>query len=238
MKTPLVGITTSRLQTKYGFPAHAVAEKYVLALANAGAAPLLIPLSLPEEQLEVILARLDGVLFTGGGDIHPTQYGAPEDGLSNSIDEDRDRVELYLFRRVVDRSLPFLGICRGFQLVNVGLGGTLYADILAQRPGASRHDYFPDFPRELLAHPVSLVPGSLLQAILGADEVQVNSLHHQGLKDLAPGLAASATAPDGLIEGLEVIDHPFGVAVQWHPEWLLAHEPMRNLFMVFVNACE
>lgn len=237
MKTPLIGVTTSRMQTKYGFPAHAVAEKYVQALANAGAAPLLIPLSLADEHLEAILTRLDGILFTGGGDIHPTRYGAPEDGLSNSVDRDRDRVELFLLQRVVERALPFLGICRGFQLVNVGLGGTLYADILTQRPGASRHDYFPGFPRELLSHPVSMLPGSRLRAILGADEAEVNSLHHQGLKDLAPGLIASAKAPDGLVEGLEVIDYPFGVAVQWHPEWLQAYEPMRNLFKVFVEAC-
>lgn len=237
MKTPLIGITTSRLQTKYGFPAHAVAEKYVQALANAGSAPLLIPLSLAEEQLEAILARLDGILFTGGGDIHPARYGALQDGLSNSVDEDRDRVELFLLQRVVERALPFLGICRGFQLVNVGLGGTLYSDILAQRPDSSRHDYFPDYPRDLLAHTVSVVAGSRLGAILGADEVTVNSLHHQGLKDLAPGLAIGATAPDGLVEGLEVTGYPFGLAVQWHPEWLQAHLPMRNLFKNFVEAC-
>ncbi len=237
MKIPLIGVTTSRLQTKYGFPAHAVGEMYVQSLANAGAAPLLIPLNLPEEHLEAILASLDGLLFTGGGDIHPTRYGAPEDGLSNSIDEDRDRVELYLFRRVVEDKLPFLGICRGFQLVNVGLGGTLFADILAQRPAASRHDYFPEFPRDLLAHGVTLAPGSRLRAILETDEVQVNSMHHQGLNDLAPGLTASATAEDGLVEGLELDDYPFGVAVQWHPEWLQAYGPMRNLFKVFVTAC-
>jgi putative glutamine amidotransferase len=237
MNLPVIGVTTSRLMTKYNFPSHSVAEKYVLALTEAGAAPLLIPLNQPADRLDAALSRLDGLLFTGGGDIHPRYFGTPLDGLEDTVDEDRDQVELYLFRQALAGRRPFLGICRGLQLVNVGLGGTLYTDILAQHPGAQRHAYFPEFPRDLLAHPVSENSGSQLHAILGMDQVEVNSLHHQGIKDLAPGLLETACAPDGIVEGVELPDYPFGLAVQWHPEWLQAHAPMRALFEAFVAAC-
>jgi putative glutamine amidotransferase len=237
MTDPLIGVTTYRLATRYGFQAHAVSEKYIQALADAGAAPVLIPLGLSEAQLARIYASLDGILFTGGGDIHPRFYGAPYDEQIYMLDEDRDRVELSLFQHTMEAQLPFFGICRGFQLVNVGLGGSLYTDILAQHPGAQRHDFYPDFPRDLLAHPVTLVNGSRLAKILGDGQVQVNSLHHQGVRQLAPGLVASAYAPDGMIEALELPGYPFGMAVQWHPEWLQEHPPMRRLFAQFVQAC-
>lgn len=238
MDMPLIGVTTSRIASKFGFPMHAVAENYVKALAAAGAAPLLVPLELPEEHLRVLFRRLDGVLFTGGGDIHPRRFNTPIDDLVNSVDEDRDRTELLLLQQAVEQPRPFLGICRGFQLVNVGLGGSLYTDILAQHPGAEKHDYYPDPPRDLLAHDVQVLPGSRLHAILGSEQVPVNSLHHQGVRTLAPGLQATATAPDGIIEGIELPDHPFGLAVQWHPEWLQAYAPMQELFRVFVQACQ
>jgi putative glutamine amidotransferase len=237
MTIPLIGVTTSRLKTKYGFLAFSVAEKYVLSLADAGAAPVLLPLGLPEDRLQVIFERLDGILFTGGGDIHPGRFGAPLDELSNQIDEDRDRVELHLLQRAFDRSLPLMGICRGFQLLNIGLGGTLYTDIKAQHAGALRHDYYPDLPRDYLAHPVQIVPGTRLHAILGTKQLKVNSLHHQGIKILASRLVPSAVSPDGIIEGVEMKEYPFGLAVQWHPEWLQAYQPMQELFRAFVQAC-
>lgn len=237
MTVPLIGVTTYRLDTRYGFPAHAVAEKYVEALSEAGAAPILIPLRLPEERLDAILRKLDGLLFTGGGDIHPSRFGAQMDELVGAVDEDRDRIELHLFRQILPRSLPFLGICRGFQLVNVGLGGDLYTDILAQHPGARHHDYFPDWPRDHLAHDVEIRSGSGLAKILGVSKVEVNSLHHQGLRRLAPRLEATAFSPDGIVEAVELPGYPFGLAVQWHPEWLQAYPEMRNLFRAFVQAC-
>jgi putative glutamine amidotransferase len=238
MPNPLIGVTTSRMENKWGFYSHAVAEKYVQSLSDAGGAPVLIPLGLPEAQLNRIFEALDGILFTGGGDIHPRFFGAPLDEQVNMLDEDRDRVELALFQRARQDGLPFFGVCRGLQLVNVGLGGTLYTDILAQKEQADRHSFFPDFPRDLLAHPVSVSPGSRLHAILGSEQVQVNSLHHQGVHKPAPGLQVTALAPDGVIEALELPGNPFGLAVQWHPEWLQAYAPMRALFKAFVQACE
>ena len=141
-------------------------------------------------------------------------------------------------REAVRQGVPFLGICPGLQLINVGLGGTLYADIAAQRPGALRHDYYPDYPRDYLAHAVEIRTGSRLAGILGDARVEVNSLHHQGIDRLAPGLTSVASAPDEIVEAVELPEHRFGLAVQWHPEWLGEHAPMRALFQDFVRAAE
>lgn len=237
MKPPLIGVTTYRLPGTAGIPMYAIAQAYIHALASAGAAPVQIPLGLSEDRLDTILRRLDGILFTGGGDIHPRRFDTDLDEHVNQIDEDRDRVELYLLNAIMDKQRPFLGICRGFQLVNVGLGGTLLTDIQAHLPGSLKHDYYPDWPRDHLAHPVEIAPGSRLHTILGTQATQVNSLHHQGVDRLAPGLVPTASAPDGLPEAFELPGYPFGLAVQWHPEWLQAYQPMQALFWAFVAAC-
>jgi putative glutamine amidotransferase len=215
-----------------------VTEAYVQAVAAAGGCPVLVPLGLIPEQLDNLLTRLDGILFTGGGDIDPSFYNTAPHPKVGDVDLDRDSVELYLLERAVDQEIPFLGICRGLQLVNVGLGGTLYADISMQRAGSLRHDYYPDYPRDYLAHRVDLRAGSQLAGILGESPLEVNSLHHQGIDRLAPGLAPIASAPDGIVEAVELPEHPFGLAVQWHPEWLGTHAPMRALFQVFVQAAD
>jgi putative glutamine amidotransferase len=145
-------------------------------------------------------------------------------------------MEIQMVGDAVHEGLPFLGICRGIQMINVALGGTLYLDIADQHPEAIKHDYFPDFPRDQLSHAVKIDPASRLAKILGTHETQVNSLHHQGVDRLAADLRATSYGPDGLIEGVELSDHPFGIAVQWHPEWLTAHQSMRNLFRALVEA--
>ena len=213
-----------------------VTEAYVQAVLMAGANPVLVPLGLPDDRLQGLLARLDGILFSGGGDIHPQRYGAQPHPLVNTVDEDRDRVEIALVRQAVESEKPFLGICRGLQVVNVALGGSLYEDLLEQHPNSLKHDHFPDEARDFLAHSVSIDKGSQLSDILGAAEMDVNSLHHQGIRLLAPPLRAAAHAPDGVIEAVEALVHPFGLAVQWHPEWLQAHLAMRALFERFVRA--
>jgi putative glutamine amidotransferase len=121
-------------------------------------------------------------------------------------------------------------------VINVALGGSLYEDLGNQFPGALQHDNDLQYRRDYLAHPVSLVQGSRLSDILGVNELPVNSLHHQGIRRLAPALEATAHAPDGVIEGIELPQHPFGLAVQWHPECLQEHAPMRRLFQEFVSA--
>lgn len=236
MPQPLIGLTSYHSLTKSGLPALTVVEAYVRAVAGAGGAPVVIPLGLDEKGLDELLARLDGVLFTGGGDIAPERYHSQPHPKVSEVDNDRDRVELYLVRQVAQQGKPFLGICRGIQVINVALGGSLYEDILDQHAGAIKHDYYPGLPRNYLAHTVSIQNGSSLARILGGDEVQVNSLHHQGVREAAPLLRPLAYAPDGILEAFELPDHPFGLAVQWHPEWLQEHEPMRRLFQAFVQA--
>lgn len=238
MPTPLIGLTSFRSLNRSGLTLLAATEQYIQAVSQAGGAPLLIPLGLPDDQLQHIFERLDALLFTGGGDIHPRRFERPLDTYCADVDEDRDRVEISLLQQAARRGLPFLGICRGFQVANVALGGDLYTDILAQHPGAQRHDYYPDIPRDYLAHSVSITPGSRLHQIIGAAEAQVNSLHHQGARRIAPELQPVAFAPDGLVEAVELPDHPFGLAVQWHPEWLQDHYPMRRLFHALVAASQ
>jgi putative glutamine amidotransferase len=235
---PLIGLTGWQTRNEKGHPSTSVSMKYTQAVAEAGGIPLIIPLGLLEEQLERLAARLDGILFTGGGDVHPGRYGSAMHPLVSEIDEDRDRVEICLIREAARGEKPFFGICRGVQAINVALGGTLYEDILDQMPGGQPHQFSGQAPRNTLAHPVRVREGSRLAGILGSPETGVNSLHHQGLRLLAPGLAPVAWAPDGLVEAVELTGHPFGLGVQWHPEWLQEHAPMRALFRAFVEAAK
>lgn len=236
MSTPLIGITTFRSLSRNNFPTIGVNEAYVQSVWQAGGTPVLIPLGLPEGRLAELLPRLDAVLFTGGGDVHPARYGEQAHPLVNSVDEDRDRVEIALFQAAYERRMPFLGICRGLQLINVALGGSLYEDLQTQYSKSLQHDYFSVEAPDYLAHPVTLEQNTVLESILQTTNLDVNSLHHQGIRKLAEGVKATAHAPDGVIEAIQVEDYPFGMAVQWHPEWLQAHLAMRALFAEFVKA--
>jgi putative glutamine amidotransferase len=235
MPKPLIGLTTTRMPNPDGRPTFAVNEPYVRAVSAAGGLPVLIPLTLSDDDLVGLLPRLDGILFTGGYDVDPRRYGSQPHPKVEKIDADRDRVELRLAQGVVEGGKPFLGICRGFQVLNVALGGSLYEHILDQLPGAIQHDRHGD-PRDFLSHSVSVEADSRLADILSGSQVQVNSLHHQGVRKLAPTLSPTAYATDGLIEAFELPGHPFGLAVQWHPEELQAHASMRSLFQAFVRS--
>jgi putative glutamine amidotransferase len=239
MPLPLIGLTAIRYEDKDGHSRIGIGEAYIQAIAQAGGAPILIPLGLPNPTLDEIVSRLDGILFTGGGDIEPHVYGAQrEDPRAGSIDADRDRVEFTLFDGVIQKGLPFLGICRGLQLINVALGGSLYVDITEDMPSTLVHQNGSIHPRDYLAHTVQVDQTSRLVRILNAEQVLVNSLHHQGIRHLGNHLNAVAQAPDGLVEAFEMSDYPYGLAVQWHPECLQAHEPMRRIFRSFVEAAQ
>jgi putative glutamine amidotransferase len=235
---PLIGIPGRRDQSsRSGSPVFAQNQTYVEAVATAGGAPVLIPLNLGEGALRAICERLDGLLLAGGVDVHPRHYGEAIHEKCGQIDEARDAVELTLTRWALAGGLPILAICRGIQVLNVATGGTLYQDIASQVPGSLKHDYWPDYPRNLLTHQVTVDNDSRLAAILGGTQVAVNSLHHQALKDLAPNFTVVARSPDGLIEAIEGHDHPFALGVQWHPEELVKDAPpMRRLFEDFVSA--
>lgn len=236
-KRPLIGCTTYRKTADQNPPIEifGLMPAYVEAVVAAGGIPILIPLGLSDDDLQAIFERVDGLLLPGGGDIDPGFYQGELHESLWGIDRDRDRVEFFMARRAVTQQKPLLAICRGHQVFNVALGGTLWVDVSSQMPDAIKHDNFGRYPRNHIAHNVRLHPGSNLSNCLSGEQVGVNSLHHQGIRDLAPELTAVAVAPDGLVEGVEVVGHPFAVGVQWHPENLIHDDPsMLSLFKALV----
>lgn len=236
---PLIGCTTYHKTADQNPPIDIIGlmPSYIEAVAAAGGIPILIPLNLSEENLLAIFARIDGLLLPGGGDIDPAVYQGQDHETLFGIDHDRDRVELLLARTAVTHQKPMLAICRGIQVLNVALGGNLYEDVFSYMPDAMRHDNFGKKPRNYLAHHVAIQPDSLVARQLGKTDTAVNSLHHQGINRLASELTAVATAPDGLIEAVEVPGHPYAIGVQWHPEMLIHDDPdMLALFAGLVAA--
>ena len=232
---PIVGITTNQSTNANGQPTIMLMQAYVNAVMQAGGVPVLIPSQIAEDGWDAVYSRLDGILFSGGGDI-ALEYspGDPHPRI-DGVDRARDSVELKMVRAAAADGKPFLGICRGCQVVNVALGGNLYTHIPDQLPGALDHDY-PGNMRQVLVHEIKIEEGTRIAKILGEPILKVNSLHHQGIKDVASSLRVAGRSPDGLIEAVELPDHPFGLAVQWHPEWLTDQECTRNLFRKFVEA--
>ncbi len=236
MSHPIIGVTTYQGKDEKDLPIVALLRAYVDALIQAGGVPVLIPSSLVDETRQALCGSLDGILFTGGGDIALDRFSGEPHPRVYGVDVERDSIELSLLDTIMHDKKPFLGICRGFQVINVGLGGTLYTHIEDQMPGALKHDYYPDFPRTYLAHTIKTEGGTLLANILGEADLSVNSLHHQGVKGIPEALKPAAYAPDGLVEAVELKNHPFGIAVQWHPEWLTRQPATRRLFRAFVEA--
>jgi putative glutamine amidotransferase len=236
MLKPLIGLTTTRTTRRSNPASYGTNQPYAEAILRAGGMPVLIPNNLVVEDQDRLLSRLDGILLTGGYDIDPSFYGHPPHPRVEKPDAERDRLEMHLVSRASSSQQPFLGICRGLQVINVALGGSLYEHLPDQLPG-NVHLENHARPRDFLAHLVAIPGGSRLAEILGEGERWVNSLHHQGVRRLAEGLQVTATAPDGLVEAIELPRHPFGLAVQWHPEELPNDSAMGKLFSTFVQAC-
>lgn len=234
---PLIGCTTYRKTAQEpAINLYGLMPSYTQAIVAAGGLPILIPLGLTDQELGLIFERLDGVLLPGGGDIAPQTYGGQSHPAVADIDEDRDRVEFELARLAHAEKKPLLAICRGHQVFNVALGGSLWEDVHSQMPNAMVHDH-DHLLRTNRPHEVHVDPNSRLAACLGTIVSPVNSLHHQGIRQLAPELVATSTAPDGLIESIEAPDHPFAIGVQWHPENLIQLDNnMLSLFQGFVAA--
>jgi putative glutamine amidotransferase len=230
---PLVGMPVGAVLEYTGLPYFGLNGQYVAALKAAGADVVLLPAGQPAA--EAILERLDAVLFPGGLDVDPSYYGESPSPALGRVNADLDALEAPLARLAVERGMPVLGVCRGHQMVNVALGGTLYQDIIAD--GVSSFDHWAPLERGrgYLAHSIRLIPGTHLQEIAGSDEVEVNSFHHQAIKQVAPGLRVNAQSPDGVIEGLESVDG-LVLTVQCHPESLTAATWARALFSAFVAA--
>lgn len=233
MTTPVIGITTALWPREGKLGLVAAPESYVWAVTQAGGIPLLLPITADDAALDAYLRRVDGVLFTGGGDIAPDFTGNGNQGPLRDVHPERDRFELALMRKVVDRGVPFLAICRGIQVLNVAMGGTLYIHLPRDLPGIN-HDQDARFHEKV--HRVFVEPESRLAQALGNSQVMVNSLHHQGLKTLGKRLRPIALAEDGLVEAVEVEGHPFGLGLQWHPELLAATDAgMARIFRMFVE---
>jgi putative glutamine amidotransferase len=236
MTAALIGITTAHMPHPEGLPMVAVQESYVRSVLNAGGVPVLIPLGLQYSDLQVIFGRIDGILLTGGGDIDPQRFDGEAHPTVHQVDPERDEIEIWLAEESVRSGKPFLGICRGIQVINVAFGGSLYTDISSQRPNSLAHEWVPGRPWSHLAHSIRVEEGSRLAEILGGTHFEVNSLHHQAISRIKDDFKITAFAPDDVIEAIEHTQHPFGIAVQWHPEWLQDHPPMQALFRAFVQA--
>jgi putative glutamine amidotransferase len=215
-------------------------HRYLTALASVGGAPVLLPLlDQDEAALRAIHERLDGLFLAGGVDVDPSSYGAPHHESTGRTDPARDAVELRLTRWALEDGMPFMGVCRGMQILNVARGGTLVQDTTTLRPGSIKHDYFPTqgYARDFRAHPVTARSGSRLACAFGDAPVMVNSMHHQGIDALGERLAATGVAPDGLIEAVEQSGDAWVVGVQWHPEMLLDQDAgTARLFEAFIAA--
>jgi putative glutamine amidotransferase len=235
MQKPVIGITTYGRDENKRFTLPAV---YVDAVRRAGGIPLLIPPG--ESDLTLLLDVLDGVILAGGGDIDPQQYNGQRHETNYMLDAERDTSELDLARILIREDLPTLGICRGTQIINVALGGTLIEHIPDVVGEDVLHRVVIDAnTRKPIAHEVRIDPTSRLAGIIGQTSVAPASWHHQAILQPAPGLQVVASAPDGTIEAVEKPDHPWLIAVQWHPEITAADEPdQQHIFDELIAAAQ
>jgi putative glutamine amidotransferase len=243
MRRPVIGIIGNSYLINDQFPAHAAGEMNAQALADvSGALPLIIPSDPDIVSVAVLMDVCDGFFFTGGRpNVHPEEYGEAPTDAHGTFDRARDRVALPLIQACVARGQPIFGVCRGFQEVNVAMGGTLYPEI-RDLPGRDNHRMPPDGTLEEkfeLRHIVTFSEGGPFHQVMGSREVMTNTLHGQGIKDAGPRIVIDGYAPDGTPEAIYVADAPgFTLSVQWHPEWNAAADPVsRLLFEAFGDAC-
>ena len=236
MSLPLIGITAGHSKNKHGLPIIHLLRTYVDSTISAGGVPVIIPSELSEAGWKLLYAKLDGVIFSGGADIDPQLFGGEPHPTVQGIDHERDALEIPLMRHMADDEKPFLAICRGFQVLNVAMGGSLFTHVSDQLPNSLQHDTPNEQPRDSHAHEIQITEDSRLAEILGKPILKVNSWHHQGVKNIPLRLKITAHSPDGLVEGMELEGHPFGIAVQWHPEWMPEDPAMVNLFKTFIEA--
>ncbi len=236
---PIIGITTGEnvnLKEPWAPIVYGQKHTYSDAIIAAGGIPLLIPF-MPEAQLRSLYDRLDGLFFAGGNDISPQLYGEQTSPLTRDISPERDRVEMLLMKWAIADNKPIFAICRGFQMLNVHLGGSLYQDIATELPHASDHEFsLHEKDYKPIAHTLTITPHSRLALIIHSDTLNANSRHHQGIKKLSHELNAVARSEDGLIEAVEHPQRSFVMGVQCHPESLYqADEKWEAVFKTFVN---
>jgi len=234
-KKPLIGVLPlydSIKKSLWMYPG------YPEGITAAGGIPVILSILNRDEDIEAIAERLDGFVFSGGQDVDPRHYGEALLKYSGEIYPPRDQLELRLLRAVMDRDKPIFGVCRGLQLINVALGGTLYQDINKQVKRELSIQHFQQNNYEFPVHEVIVEKNSRLYEIIGTETIRVNSMHHQAIARLAPQLIATAISGDGLVEAVEIRDLSFGLAVQWHPEFLWQQDDSTlKILQAFVAAC-
>lgn len=235
MNNPVIGLTASH-DIKTG--SLSMNPLYPNAIRRFGGLPVILPLELSIKEYESLSRTLNGILFTGGPDVHPFQFGEETRTGCGEVSVLRDQAELALFHCMYGQKKPILGICRGVQLINIALGGTIYQDMSSQFHGDDTIAHRQPFPCTQACHRVELSPGTRLFSLAGSPVIEVNSMHHQAVKKPAAALTVNALARGGLIEGLEMDDYPFLIGVQWHPEYLAGScDHADRLFQSFVDAC-
>jgi putative glutamine amidotransferase len=232
---PIIGITTF-CEERTRRTCNSVSLNYVTSVKSAGGLPVLIPLTGDESDIESYLDMIDALLLTGGEDVNPALYDEKPVEKLGTISVKRDEFEIGLILKAIERKIPILGICRGHQLINVALGGSLYQDINSQLP--ERLDHFPvEIPVNKLYHSVILENNTKLYDIFGVKELEVNSFHHEAVKSLGRDLKASALSSDGIIEAVEYQGDSFLMGIQWHPEDLSIDYPQfLDLFKKLVES--
>lgn len=230
---PVIGITTDVRDNGE----NVLKNTYVQAVIRAGGLPMIVPVGL-EEDVDQVIALLDGLLLSGGNDINPTLFNEEPHEYLGEVSPSRDSIELELARRMLKIGKPILGICRGVQVLNVAVGGSVYQDLHKQNDGPILQ-HMQKAPNTHLSHYVQVEKGSLLELIAGSERIQVNSYHHQSLKDVPSVFKVTGVASDGIVEAIESNGEQFVLGVQWHPEALSTAGDVVSLriFEKFISAC-
>ncbi|MDD3337172.1 MAG: gamma-glutamyl-gamma-aminobutyrate hydrolase family protein [Eubacteriales bacterium] len=235
MNCPLIGVCGSiDREEKQQY----ILTSYLEAISKAGGIPVLLSMTMESEQIAECAKRLDGLLLAGGNDVAPEFFGHRPVGELGEVNPRRDELEMRMIKEAVSKKLPVLGICRGIQMMNVALGGSLYQDLGTQyKEKAMGHRQ--TRPGRYGSHKVTVKKGTLLHRVVGEEQLWVNSFHHQAVWELAPGCMENAMAEDGVVEGIEGVQTPFFLGVQWHPERMIEEDPTaRSLFTAFITACK
>ena len=235
-KNPIIGISLDHetKETYSAFPWYALRENYSACVAKFGAAPILLPHLI--ESIPIYLDIIDGLILTGGDfDIHPKFYGEKITSAKVSTKDSRTNFEMELCKKSLEKQIPILGICAGHQLINVVQGGSLHQHIPDVIPNHLVHEQ--PAPKSIPSHLINVVEGSKLHKIVSQSSYKVNSTHHQAVNQVGKNLIISSKAPDGVIESIEHINHPFCIGVEWHPEYLACKED-ELLIESFVEACK
>ncbi len=231
---PMIGIVPLWDSTKNSYW---MLPDYMHAVERCGGVPVILPLTTDKAMIKQLASTFDGFLFSGGPDVHPSYFNEEILPGCGEICPARDSLEMMLFKEVLPLDKPILGICRGLQLINIALGGSIYQDLATQYDVKVAHKMEAPYNRE--AHKVTIASDSIFSTWIPCNELGVNSCHHQAIKDLAPGLVSCAISEDGLIEAIYMPSKKFLVATQWHPEMGLdADMYSENIFLAFIEACK